>query len=88
VYRAVKEYKEKYPDKAVIYSGDSYPEFGIAVLMAGGSLPVLPKDIDASLLKAAAGMKPVASANSNEYVLSDGKKSIIYNVTTKNISTR
>ena len=62
VYRAVKEYREKYPTKAVSYSGDSYPEFGIAVFMAGGSLAVLPDNFDKELLKAAAGMKPVASS--------------------------
>jgi len=83
VYRAVKEYRDKYPNKAVVYSGDSYPEFGIAVFMAGGSLPVLSNEIDKDILKAAVGMKPVASANKNEYVLSDGKNSIVYNVETR-----
>ncbi|MFT3844240.1 MAG: DUF6298 domain-containing protein [Lacibacter sp.] len=88
VYRAVKEYRTKYPTKAVMYSGDSYPEFGIAVLMAGGSMPVLPENIDASILNAATGMKPVAPSNANEYVLSDGKTSIIYNTTTKKFERR
>ncbi|MEP6677448.1 MAG: DUF6298 domain-containing protein, partial [Ferruginibacter sp.] len=88
VYRAVKEYREKYPTKAVSYSGDSYPEFGIAVLMAGGSLAVLPDNIDKELLKAALGMKPVASSNKNEYILSDGKNSIVYNIETKKLSPR
>jgi ribosomal protein L28 len=88
VYRAVKEYREKYPSKAVVYSGDSYPEFGIAVLMAGGSLPVLPGDVDAAILKAAVGMKPVASANTNEYILSDGKSSIVYNTETKKLEKK
>ena len=88
VYRAVKEYKEKFPNKAIVYSGDSYPEFGIAVFMAGGSLPVLSKEIDKDLLKLAAIMKPVNSTNKNEYVLSDGKNSIIYNVETKKLEKR
>ncbi|MGF2411067.1 DUF6298 domain-containing protein [Ferruginibacter sp.] len=83
VYRAVKEYREKYPNKAVSYSGDSYPEFGIAAFMAGGSLAVLNDQIDPAILKAAVGMKPVASSNKNEYVLSDGKKSIVYNAETR-----
>ena len=30
-------------------------------------------------------MKPVASANKNEYVLSDGKNRIVYNIETKKI---
>jgi Family of unknown function (DUF6298) len=83
VYRAVKEYRSKYPTKAVVYSGDNYPEFGVAAFMAGGSLPVLPENIDASIMKAAVGMKPVASSNANEYILSDGKNSIIYNTVTR-----
>lgn len=87
VYRAVKEYKEKYPNKAVVYSGDSYPEFAMAAFMAGGSLPVLP-DVDAAILKAAPGMKPVTSPNANEYVLSDGKKTIVYNTATKKLELR
>jgi len=59
VYRAVKEYRDKFPAKAVIYSGDSYPEFGWAVFIAGGSLPVLPAGVDSAFLTAAAAMKPV-----------------------------
>jgi Family of unknown function (DUF6298) len=85
VYRAVKEYKEKFPNKAVVYSGDSYPEFGMAVLMAGGSLPVLSADVDKEILKAATGMKP-AAGNNNEYVLTDGKKKIVYNNNTKKLT--
>jgi hypothetical protein len=88
VYRAVKEYRDKYPAKAVVYSGDSYPEFAMAVFMAGGSLPALSNTIDAALLKAAVGMKPVASPNKNEYILSDGKNSIVYNVETKKLEKR
>ncbi|MEO6230540.1 MAG: DUF6298 domain-containing protein [Ferruginibacter sp.] len=88
VYRAVKEYRTKYPKKAVMYSGDNYPEFGMAVLMAGGSLPVLPAGIDKDLLKAATGMKPVASNNKNEYILSDGKNSIVYNSITHKLEKR
>ena len=83
VYRAVKEYRLKYPGKAVIYSGDSYPEFGIAVFMAGGSLPVLSTETGQELLKAAVKMKPVVSPIKNEYILSDGKNSIVYNTETK-----
>jgi len=88
VYRAVKEYRDKYPGKAVVYSGDSYPEFGIAVFMAGGSLAVLPETIDNEVMKAATGMKPIASTDKNEYRLSDGKKSVIYNITTRSFLIR
>jgi hypothetical protein len=80
VYRAVKEYKDKFPNKAVVYSGDSYSEFGIAAFMAGGSLPVLPKEIDEKYLRLAINMKPAISNDKKEYILSDGKNRIIYNV--------
>lgn len=83
VYRAVKEYKEKFPNKAIVYSGDSYAEFGLAAFLAGGSLPVLPENVDKGLLKAAAGMKPTPSLKKNEYVLSDGKTKLIYNSETR-----
>lgn len=56
VVRAVKEYRDLYPDKAVIYSADN--NFGWAVLMGGGSIPKLPQTADKDLLKAAARMKP------------------------------
>jgi hypothetical protein len=43
VYRAVREYREKYPNKAVLYSTDASSHFGWSVLFGGGSLPSLPK---------------------------------------------
>ncbi len=39
-YKAVSEYRTKYPDKAVTYFSQNYPEMALAVLMAGGSVPV------------------------------------------------
>ena len=41
VYKAVREYRDRYPEKAVIYYSPSYNSAGWAVLMAGGSLPNL-----------------------------------------------
>lgn len=78
VYRAVREYRLKYPTKAVVYSGDSYPEFSWAAFMAGGSLPSLP-GVDKTLLAAAATMKPLEGEVHDQYILSDGKSYIIYN---------
>jgi len=88
VYRAVNEYRNMYPEKAVVYSGDNYPEFGMAAFLAGGSLSVLPPGIDKAMLKTAVGMKPVRSVTSNEYILSDGKNSIVYNTVTKKLERR
>ncbi|HWB92589.1 MAG TPA: DUF6298 domain-containing protein [Puia sp.] len=58
VYRAVREYRDKYPGKAVMYSADGADAYGWAVFMAGGSLA----DITVSepgFMAAAAGMRPV-----------------------------
>lgn len=88
VYRAVKEYKDRFPNKAVVYSGDSYTEFGVAAFMAGGSLPVLPKDIDETLLKLVVSMRPVASSNKQEYAFSDGKNSVVYNIETRKLERK
>lgn len=86
VYRAVKEYKEKFPSKVVTYSGDNYNEFGMAVFMAGGSLPLLRNNIDSNILSLAVGMKPTTSSIPNEYILTDGKQKIVYNSDTKKIT--
>ena len=42
VYQAVSECRRLYPDKAVTYYAQQYPENGWAVLFAGGSLPNIP----------------------------------------------
>lgn len=41
-YKAVKEYSTKYPDKAVTFFAQQYPQYGWAILMAGGSCPNVP----------------------------------------------
>lgn len=38
-YRAVKEYRAAFPDKAVTFYAQQYDSYGWAILMAGGSLP-------------------------------------------------
>ncbi len=40
-FKAVNEYKNKFPDKAITYYSQNYPEMALAVLAAGGSLPAL-----------------------------------------------
>ena len=59
VYHAVHEYRQKYPDKAILYSADGYDHFGWAVFIAGGSLPVLPATTDKQFLTAASALQPV-----------------------------
>lgn len=60
VYRAVAEYKQRYPGKAIVYNGDGYDRNGWAVLMAGGSMPVLNLQ-DKDFLQAVVTMQPLSS---------------------------
>lgn len=78
VYRAVRQYKDKYPDKAVMYSAKNAPELAWASFMAGGSLPDLPADLPGDFLAAATQMHPMNPNNNesksegiskNEYIL-------------------
>lgn len=81
VYHAVSEYKTKFPEKAVIYSGDSYDSFGWAILMAGGSLSNA-DHIDKATLNLIAGAKPFlpAGKNAKQYGLENtGKSYVLYN---------
>ena len=41
-YRAVREMRDSYPDKAVTFFSQQYPSYGWAILMAGGSLANVP----------------------------------------------
>ncbi len=59
VLRAVREYRQKFPDKAVIYTADGDDRFGMAALVAGGSLAQVPRKLDPEILAAATRMKPV-----------------------------
>ena len=69
VYRAVREYRDKYPEKAVMYSGDNYPSYSWASFMAGGSFTNI-KVNESGFLKAASQMRPV-TINNQAYALSD-----------------
>ncbi len=81
VYRAVREYREKYPDKAVIYSADGQAEFGWAALMAGGSLPDIRTHMDSRLLAAIPNMHPISPPAAGEYALADSNQNfLIYKI--------
>ncbi|MBS1565918.1 MAG: pectate lyase, partial [Bacteroidetes bacterium] len=59
VYRAVKEYRDANPGKAVIYSGDNYDNMAWAAFMAGGSLTAIPEIKEPRFLQDAATMSPL-----------------------------
>lgn len=77
VYRAVSEYRQKYPDKAVMYSADNSDAFCWAVLMAGGSLASIPPIADTQFLKDVSIMKPIASQAANQWVLGNEKAGFV-----------
>lgn len=85
VYRAVSEYRKKYPAKAVMYSGDNYDSFGWAAFMAGGSLPQLPASVATGMLAAASQMSPAENSEEGKYVLEGKNGMIVYSVAGSNL---
>jgi hypothetical protein len=79
VVRAVREYRGRYADKAVLYSADD--AYGWAVLMGGGSVPNLPKTTEEALLGAVRRMEPLdmPGAGTEKYVLAEpGRNYLVY----------
>ena len=87
VYRAVKEYKDKYPEKAIIYSEPITDELNWAVFMAGGSMAKIPRLENQEILALASGMKPLQQEekSTNQWVLSDDQNYIIYTFNAESI---
>lgn len=76
-YRAVSEYRLKYPDKAVTYYAQNYPDMAWAVFMGGGSLSGIPVT-DPSFLSASAGMAPVERGSNPWTILRGASGCIVY----------
>jgi hypothetical protein len=79
VFKAVSEYKQKYPEKAVTYSAQNFDKNGWAVLMAGGSCANIKVD-DAfrkKFLASVASMKPEA-ANDDIKVMKGDNAALVY----------
>ena len=77
VYRAVSDYRQQYPDKAVVYSAQKYAELGWASLMAGGSCAAIPVK-DQTFLSALSQMKPL-HPQSDVYILQGENSWLVYN---------
>lgn len=76
VYKAVSEYRTKYPDKAVLYFADNYPTMAWASFMAGGSMANLPKIGNNDVYRAASAMK--ATEINGTWLLKGSQGLIIY----------
>ena len=51
-YKAVREMRDRHPDKAVTFFAQQHPDYGWAILMAGGSLPNIPVSPEGKLQRA------------------------------------
>ena len=80
VYRAVSEYRQQYPDKAVIYSAQKAPELCWAALMAGGSCTAIPVK-DKAFLEELALMAPRPFDHSLIYQMEGPNGYLVYNDT-------
>lgn len=64
-YKAVLEYRAKYPEKAVTFFAQQYPQYGWAILMAGGSCPNVPVT-DAKFLSDVTKMTYISGEGNSE----------------------
>ena len=75
-YRAVSEYRTAYPEKAVTFFAQSYPAYGWAILLAGGSCPTL-RIANEQLLQAIPAMNAIAK-DEHSYRLMGDEGGLIY----------
>ena len=77
-YRSVCEYRQRYPEKAVLYYAQNYPEQAWAILMAGGSGAGV-KIADAQLRRQLATMQIEGRADREDAkVLQSGDAALVY----------
>lgn len=89
-YKAVSEYKTKYPEKAVTFFAQQYPQYGWAILMGGGSCPNIPIS-DKKFLADAAMMQPIVNETASTGYVATGKDGIgyiVYSLDSKPISIK
>jgi hypothetical protein len=79
VYRAVREYRQRHPGKAVMFSADPSDDLAWAVFMAGGSLAGIPRITVDGFLMSAASMEPVDLPGSpaGQWALGNARKEFI-----------
>lgn len=84
-YKAVSEYRSKYPEKAVTYYAQNYPQMSWAVFMGGGSLAGIPVS-DADFLTDATTMNIIDTPSDDYKILGNENGCIIYNQGSTDIS--
>lgn len=86
VYNSVVQYREKYPEKAVIFSEDRYDQFNWAVLMAGGSLPAFSFQLPQILVNEIVSLSPYKTSetdNETYYLGDENDNYFIYSLSNK-----
>lgn len=71
-FKAVKEYRVKYPEKAVTFYAQQYPQYGWAILMAGGSCPNIPVS-DKKFLSDVTRMCPISGDGNSDNIILGNK---------------
>lgn len=77
VYRAIREYSKKYPEKAIIYNTNGGSRFGWAQLMAGASLAPIPA-VEAPLFEEETLKMNFYSENEQIWEMRNGKESFLF----------
>ncbi len=85
VYRAVHEYRTRYPDKAVIYSDEGADGYAWAVFIGGGSLAAIPAVANPDFAIAASSMQAIDMPK-GQFGLGSAKGYIVYNAESAPIS--
>ncbi len=87
IYRAVHEYKTRFPEKAIVYSQRGAPFSNWASFMAGGSLASMPMIDDGQIFEDAIEMESYTSEYSGNKAYVLGKKGLGYIVFSENPET-
>lgn len=80
VYKSVSEYTLKYPDKAVCYYAQKYPENAWAAFMAGGSCAALPFT-DVEFLQSVSAMNVSAPTDGTYILEAENGDKLLYKTT-------
>lgn len=85
-YKAVKEYRTKYPDKAVTFFAQQYPGYGWGILMAGGSCPNIPVT-DAKFLADVVKMNSIATGSDDYQIIGNPDMGfVVYSHSAQNVN--
>ena len=86
-YKAVREYRDAYKDKVVTFFAQQYPDYGWAILLAGGSCPNIPVGNE-KFLKDVVYMNAFGSFDDYKIMGNESKGYIVYTLGAKNISLK